>query len=342
MTKNKLHNLAKVELHCHLDGSLPLDTIKKLAKLANINYPKNDNNLKKLVTVTEEAASLSDYLKTFDIVRPLLQTKEALQIAAYDLAKEAASENVIYMEIRFAPELSMDKGLTALETVEAVLAGLNEAKKDFGITAKAIVCGLKHTNPEITQDIFKEVVHLAEKGLAGFDFAGNEAAHPTKELEQAILDTKKLGLPLTFHAGECGCVKNVVDALQLGIKRIGHGTALAKDDEAIKLLLEKKATVEMCLTSNLQTKAITTIEDFHYQKLYNAGANITISTDNRTVSATNLTKEYTLFNEYFGTTIQDFYSFNKNAINASFTDKDLKEKLYGELKDNYRFLTEDK
>ncbi|MBF0715357.1 adenosine deaminase [Gemelliphila palaticanis] len=332
----KYKNLAKLELHCHLDGSLSLDTIKQLADMAKIEYPKNDNEFKKLVTVTKDANSLIDYLKTFDFIRPLLQTKEALRLAAYDVAKHAALENVIYLELRYAPELSMDEGLTALETLEAVLEGLKDAHKEFGIEGKAIVCGLKHTPFELTKDIFENVVHLADKGLAGFDFAGDEENNPVSELEKAIKETQKLGLPLTFHAGECGCVKNIVDALNLGIKRIGHGTALALDDEAIKLLVEKGAAVEMCLTSNIQTKAMPSLEEFHYKKLYDAGAKITISTDNRTVSDTNLTKEYSLFNKYFGTETKDFYCFNKNAVEVSFTDEEQKQRLFNKLKKNYK------
>lgn len=335
MNQETLHQLAKAELHCHLDGSLSLITIRQLADLAGIALPEAEADLQKLVMVNGPVASLMDYLKVFDFVRPLLQTKEALRFAAYDVAAQAARENVLYTEIRFAPELSMDQGLTAKEVVEAVLLGLEDAHKEFGILAKALVCGLKQTNPKVTVDIFSDLVSLADKGLIGFDFAGNEADYPTDQLADVIEQTQALGLPMTFHAGECGCVNNVAYALQLNIKRIGHGTALFQSQQVIDEVVAQGAAVEMCLTSNLQTGAVASIEEFPYPQLYQAEANITINTDNRTVSDTNLTKEYGLFVQHFGTTVDDFYRFNRNAIEASFASSTEKEMLLDKLKQAY-------
>ncbi|MEX5398714.1 adenosine deaminase [Streptococcus sp. ZJ93] len=331
MQKNILQKLAKTELHCHLDGSLSFRAIRQLAKWADIALPESDEELQRLVTAPEKAESLLDYLTVFDVIRPLLQTKKALTLAAYDVAAQAAKENVLYMEIRFAPELSMDQGLSAVETVEAVLQGLEQAQNEFGIVSKVLVCGLKQSPVRQTQELFTEVVSLAKRGLVGFDFAGNESDFPTQTLEQAIKEIQELGLPLTFHAGECGCVANVAQAIQLGIPRIGHGTALMKDSKVMEEFVKAGATIEMCLTSNLQTGASPTLADFPYQALYDLGANITINTDNRTVSATNLTKEYALFVEHFGTTKEDFYRFNQNAIRASFTTEAEKESLLKQL-----------
>ncbi|MBF0786466.1 MULTISPECIES: adenosine deaminase [unclassified Streptococcus] len=337
MQEKMLHQLAKTELHCHLDGSLSLNAIRQLAEMAQILLPACDEDLCKLVTAPAQTESLLDYLTVFDFIRPLLQTKEALKLAAYDVVAQAAKENVLYMEIRFAPELSRDQGLTALETVEAVLEGVREAEAEFGIVAKVLVCGLKQSVPEQTHAIFKEVVSLAQKGLAGFDFAGNEADFPTQALEEIIQETQNLGLPMTFHAGECGCVANVARAVQLGIPRIGHATALIKDRKVMEEFINSGATIEMCLTSNLQTGAAPSLADFPYQELYDLGANITINTDNRTVSATNLTKEYSLFVQYFGASKDDFYRFNQNAIRASFTTEAEKERLLKQLELAYDY-----
>ncbi|HEL1640259.1 TPA: adenosine deaminase [Streptococcus suis] len=335
MNQEQLFQLAKTELHCHLDGSLPLSTIRKLAKLANISIPSEDKELRNFVSVPGKVDSLMTYLKTFDFIRPLLQTKEALKQAAYDLAVEVSKENVLYIEIRFAPELSMDKGLSAKEVVEAVLEGLKAAQNDVGIIAKGIVCGMKQSDARLNQAIFSEVKELADQGLVGFDFAGNEVDYPTEILADSIKKTQSIGLPMTFHAGECGCVANVAYALQLGIKRIGHGTALASSLDTIAELVRQEATVEMCLTSNLQTGATPSLEDFHYKVLYQSGAKITINTDNRTVSNTTLTREYGLFVQHFNTTFDDFYRFNCNAIEASFASRDEKRDLLSRLKQSY-------
>lgn len=335
MTQAVLKELAKAELHCHLDGSLSLPAIRKLANMADIILPSSDKELRKYVIAPAQTESLVDYLKTFEFIRPLLQTKEALRFAAYDVARQAALENVIYIEIRFAPELSMDKGLTASDTVLAVLEGLADAQKEFNIVARALVCGMRQSSHKTTKDIIKHIVDLAPKGLVGFDFAGDEFSYPTDSLVDLIQEVKRSGYPMTLHAGECGCAKHIADSLNLGIKRMGHVTALTGQRDLIKRFVEEDAVAEMCLTSNLQTKAASSIQSFPYQELYDAGGKITIDTDNRTVSDTNLTKEYSLFVTYFGTKIEDFLVFNQNAVKASFTSDSEKDTLLHKLQENY-------
>lgn len=335
MTQAVLKELAKAELHCHLDGSLSLPAIRKLANMADIILPSSDKELRKYVIAPAQTESLVDYLKTFEFIRPLLQTKEALRFAAYDVARQAALENVIYIEIRFAPELSMDKGLTASDTVLAVLEGLADAQKEFNIVARALVCGMRQSSHKTTKDIIKHIVDLAPKGLVGFDFAGDEFSYPTDSLVDLIQEVKRSGYPMTLHAGECGCAKHIADSLNLGIKRMGHVTALTGQRDLIKRFVEEDAVAEMCLTSNLQTKAASSIQSFPYQELYDAGGKITINTDNRTVSDTNLTKEYSLFVTYFGTKIEDFLVFNQNAVKAYFTSDSEKDTLLHKLQENY-------
>lgn len=335
MTQAVLKELAKAELHCHLDGSLSLPAIRKLANMADIILPNSDKELRKYVIAPAQTESLVDYLKTFEFIRPLLQTKEALRFAAYDVARQAALENVIYIEIRFAPELSMDKGLTASDTVFAVLEGLADAQKEFNIVVRALVCGMRQSSHKTTKEIIKHIVDLAPKGLVGFDFAGDEFSYPTDSLVDLIQEVKRSGYPMTLHAGECGCAKHIADSLNLGINRMGHVTALTGQRALIKRFVEEDAVAEMCLTSNLQTKAASSIQSFPYQELYDAGGKITINTDNRTVSDTNLTKEYSLFVTYFGTKIEDFLVFNQNAVKASFTSDSEKDTLLHKLQENY-------
>ncbi|HEM3499324.1 TPA: adenosine deaminase [Streptococcus suis] len=330
-----VNELVKTELHCHLDGSLSLGVIRQLAQMAKITIPAEDEALRKLVSVHGKVDSLMAYLKLFDFVRPLLQTASALELAAYDLVRQAARDKIIYIEVRFAPELSTDQDLTILEAVSAVLVGLNRGQEDFGVVAKLLVCGLKQTNPNQTKELFSAIADLAPKGLVGFDFAGNEADYPTEELRDIIQFTQSLGYPMTFHAGECGCVTNVIQALELGIRRIGHGTALTRNPEAIQAFVNSGATLEMCLTSNIQTGAADSIEYFPYRELAEAGANITINTDNRTVFNTTLNREYQLFVEYFGTSKADFYRFNQNAIQASFASEEEKKVLLELLDQQY-------
>lgn len=335
LDRSILKELAKAELHCHLDGSISPAAIRSLAQLADVELPNSDAELKSLITAPAEAESLMDYLKVFDFIRPLLQTKEALSLAAYDVARQAAEENVIYMEIRFAPELSMDQGLSAVDTVEGVLDGLHRAEADFGIRAKVLVCGMRQSSPDVTRQIFGKIAELSESGLAGFDFAGDEHGFPPAEIEELIRFTQRLGRPMTFHAGECGCPQHIADSIALGIKRLGHVTAIRGQKEMLADLVRNQVTAELCLTSNLQTKAAENLEAFPYRDLKEAGARITINTDNRTVSDTCLTKEYELFANYFGTGQADFYQFNKWALEAAFISSEERQELLQKLIASY-------
>ena len=262
MTAIDFHKLAKTELHCHLDGSLSLETIRHLADLAQIELPEDDAELKHHVTAPTTCESLLDYLEAFDYIRPLLQTKEALTIAAYDVAKQAALENVIYIEVRFAPELSMDKGLTVAETIDAVCQGLRQAQEEFGIVAKALVCGMRQSNQDLTARILNEANKVEDSDFVGFDFAGDEHHYGPKAIKPLIEQVQSYNRPMTFHAGECGCPAFLAESIAMGIKRNGHATILAQEPELLEEFVKNGVTGELCLTSNLQTKAAVTVDDF--------------------------------------------------------------------------------
>lgn len=339
MDKSVLKDLPKVELHCHLDGSLSLACIRQLAELAGVELPQSDDDLRALVTAPKDCESLNDYLRVFDVVRPLLQTKEALRLAAYDVGRQAAEDKVIYTEIRFAPELSMDEGLTVAETIEAVCQGLKQAQEEFGLVAKALICGLKQSDKDLTRQIFQEAKGQLGQTLVGGDFAGNEADYPTEVLSDMISEfADELGYPMTFHAGECECPcpANIAKAVELGIKRIGHGTTCYNQSELIQVLVDNEVTLELCLISNLQTKAAKTIEAFPYLPLKEAGARMTINTDNRTVSQTNLVREYEAFVEHFDTSIAEFYQYNYYALEAAFASDEEKIPLFERLRADYQ------
>ncbi|KRO16929.1 adenosine deaminase [Lacticaseibacillus saniviri JCM 17471 = DSM 24301] len=335
LNETELHRLSKTELHCHLDGSLSLSAVRRLAALADIAIPETDEALRHLVTAPPDVESLGDYLKTFDFIRPLLQTPEALELAAYDVIVQAAEENVRYIEVRFAPELSMDQGMTATATIEAVLAGTKRAMDAFDIQANILVCGMRQSPQAVTEAIFKETQPFVGRGVGSADFAGNEIDFPTASVTEAIQTAQQLHIPLTFHAGECHCAQNIADAIALGIRRIGHATASFDQPALIDQIVQTGTTVELCLTSNLQTKAAHNLSEFPYQALKQAGAKITINTDNRTVSHTTLTREYWQFQQLFGTTKADFLRFNLNAVDAAFIDEANKTTLRERLMKEY-------
>lgn len=336
MDEKVLHAIGKVELHCHLDGSLSLEMIRKLAALIGQQLPASDADLRQLVSAPPDSEDLMDYLKPFDFIRPLLQTKQALEMAAYDVVAQAAAENVRYIEVRFAPDQSTDQGLSVAEATTAVIAGLHRGMSQFDIIARALVCGMRQLPVGTTAKMFEQTAPLLTRGLVGADFAGNEAAFPPTAIKPAILRAQQLGVPLTLHAGECHEPQNIEQTLRLGIRRIGHATALYDQPALIHQFVNAGATAELCLTSNLQTKAARSLAEFPYRALHAAGAKITINTDNRTVSNTTLTREYWLFGQNFGVTLADLLAFNHTAVDAAFCTEAQKAVLHARLEKDYQ------
>lgn len=332
------HQLPKVELHCHLDGSISIPTIREIAEMQHIPIPATDEELARKVIAPPEVSSLMEYLERFDFIGPLLQIPEALSLAAFDVASQAARENVRYLEVRFAPTLSTDKGMTEADTIIAVAHGLARAQEETGITTRILICGMRQQPIERSITAFTAGNALKDKGVVGVDFAGDEAHFPPHTLQPAIDYAAAHHIPLTLHAGECGCVENVVEAIKLGAKRIGHGTAIHGHADALQLAHDTDTLFEICLTSNLQTKAASDIDHFHYRDLAAAHVPFNISTDNRTVSHTNLTREYMLFHQLFGLEAADFQASNLTSMAHAFDDSKTIDAVTQQLHDDYQAL----
>ena len=313
-----IEKLPKIELHCHLDGSISMQTIRRLAQEAGIKLPVSDDDLRQKITAPQDAESLMDYLAPFDFVLPMLQTEAALELAAYDILDQAQQDNIRYMEIRFAPTLHTSGGLTLAQVVAAVTRGLAAGERDFQVKANALLCGMRHESV----DSVLTVVNLFAAGglthLAGFDLAGVEADGFPEAFAPVLKKVKANGIPLTLHAGECGCAQNVMDAIKLGATRIGHGVAIKDMPDKWAELIDKKITLEMAPTSNIQTKAIDKAENYPFKTLFDAGVRITINTDNRTVSDTTLTDEYMKLADWFGFDEAVFRQVARYAFEASF------------------------
>ncbi len=331
--------MPKVELHCHLDGSLSLACIKQLANHANLDLPFTDEEILERTQAPENTRNLLEYLARFDFVLPFLQTYKNLELAAYDVARQAARDNVKYIEIRFAPSQHLQGNLTLEEAVEAVIAGLARAEADFDITANALVCGLKQVPLEKLRRLPQIFDHISDEHLVGFDMAGDEVNYPQKKFAPLIDEINTRGVHLTLHAGECPhCEQNIVDAVNMGTKRIGHGVMSKAIPEFWEALRNKKVVLEMAPTSNFQTKSIESLAEYPFKKFYDAGLHVTINTDNRTVSNTTLQKEYEKIAAWYDFQVQDFEQINHYAIDGAFIGAAEKEQLHQRFKGDYQKL----
>lgn len=323
--------MIKVELHCHLDGSLNIDSVQEMLREQNLIFERDE--LKKKLEVRPDCTSLTEYLEKFDLPLLCLQTKEGLRRAAYELVRDVAVEQVKYIEVRFAPMLSTAQGLTCREVLESVVNGLEEAGREFGVFAFAIVCAMRHHLPEKNMEMLRVAREFLGNGVCALDLAGDESAFPTKQFRELFIQAKAWELPFTIHSGECGSVENVREAIELGAKRMGHGIALEKSMELQRLCRKNRIGVEMCPTSNLQTKAVNDLKSYPLELFVKEDIPVSINTDNRTVSGTTLTKEIQFVRERLHQPEEVILQCTKNAIETAFASDDVKHQLYQMIKE---------
>ena len=311
-----IEKLPKIELHCHLDGSISMQTIRQLAQQAGIELPVSDEDLRLKITAPQNAESLMDYLAPFDFVLPMLQTETSLELAAYDILEQAQKDNIRYMEIRFAPTLHTAAGLTLSQVVAAVIRGLAAGERDFQVKANALLCGMRH---ESVDSVLTVVDLFADGGLthlAGFDLAGVEVDGFPEHFAPVLEKVKLNQIPLTLHAGA---------------SRIGHGVALKDVPGNWEALVADKIAIEMAPTSNFQTKAVDTLANYPFKKLLDAGVRVTINTDTRTVSGTTLNDEYEKIAGWYDLSEAEFRQIGRHAFEASFMSSEQRDALISEF-----------
>ena len=326
--------LPKIELHCHLDGSLRPKTIIEIAEKEGIhlNY-KNIDEIKEAVTVPLDCKSLDEYLKAFEIPNLVMQSKESLRRITFELYEDAAEENVKYMEVRFAPLLHTLKGLTVEEIIESVIEGMKDAEGKYDIKGNIILGCMRFMSAKKAFEVVEEGKKFLGKGVVAIDLCASEVEGFCQKFVEPIKLAREYGYRVTIHAGETGIGKNVLEAVELlGAERIGHGVYIRNCEEAYKIVKEKNITLEMCPTSNVQTKAVSSFSDHPIYDFYKDGIKVTLNTDNRTVSNTNMTKEIEITANEFGIDYEDYKKIYYNSVEASFAEEDIKERLKRILK----------
>lgn len=281
----------KIDLHLHLDGSLSIPFLRSLA-LEN-GLTMTDSEIERAVTVSDNCQSLPEYLRCFDLPTRLLQTEKALTLATFDVIKQLEAQGVYYAELRFAPQHYTKQGLTQQQTVSAVLKGVDLANQaHFKVKIGILLCMFVTGSASANQETAELAVAYKDIGIAGLDLAGPESAVPMSEFEPLFHFAYQSGLPFTIHAGECGDYDNIAKAVSFGARRIGHGCAARFSEECMRLLEKEQITLEMCPTSNVQTKAVPALSSHPIRTFFDRGLLVTVNTDNMTVSRTTLDHEY--------------------------------------------------
>ena len=317
-----------IELHLHLDGAITPDIARRLAILQGISLPPDDE-LSKMLVVPPDNRDLNEFLKCFELPLSLMQTKEALSAAAKLAAEKMISQNVVYAEIRFAPQLHTQKGLTQRDAVEAVLGGLKSVE-NTGFKYGVILCCMRGEGNEKqnfeTVDNAKEYL-TDENGVAALDLAGAEGLFPTKNYRELFAKAREYNIPFTIHAGEADGAESVRYALEYGAARIGHGVRSFEDEQVIKLLKENCIPLEMCPTSNRMTNAVADMADYPLMTYLKNGLKVTINTDDPALEGTTLADEFLYMEKTFGLSVEDEKILTQNAIDAAFTSDRVKNEL---------------
>jgi adenosine deaminase len=296
-----IEKLPKTDLHVHLDGSLRLDTILDLARKQRVKLPTEDRDeLFRMIYAGEVCRSLDDYLKAFEITLSVMQTEESLERAAYELAEDAAKENVRYIEIRYAPMLHTREDLRLTQVVEAVLRGLRAAKRTYRIRYGVILCGIRSMSTESSMRMAELCVAFKNRGVVGFDLAGSEVNYPAKEHKRAFQLILDNNINCTAHAGEAFGPDSIAQAIhKCGAHRIGHGTRLIEDGDLLNYVNDHRIPLEVCPSSNIQTKAAGSWEAHPVDFFVDYGLRVTINTDNRLITDTTVSKELWLCHKQF-------------------------------------------
>ncbi|WP_042160736.1 adenosine deaminase [Paenibacillus gorillae] len=323
----QLKRLPKIDLHLHLDGSVKPETIRELAHQQGKPLPA-DSHLLSRMQIDEDCTNLREYLSKFDFVLRFLQTGEALERVAFEVVEQAANQGCIYIEARYAPILHTLEGLSVEDAIRHVRDGLRRGERQYGVIARAIVICMRHDSYERNEAVITAAASHYGDGVVAVDLAGDEAGFPP-QLHRSIFElARRLGLPVTIHAGEAGGAENVIEAItSLGAARIGHGVQIDGHHEAMELVRSTRTPLELCPISNVQTKAVNSWEAYPLKRFLDFGITATVNTDNLTVSGTSITLEYVMLLQHCGLTLGDIGKLIRNGAEASFLEESLKSGL---------------
>lgn len=329
---------ALIDLHLHLDGSISIESAKELARLQGMPV-LCDEELKERMSAGSDCHSLNDFLTKFDYACSLLQTREGITRAVRNLIHELKQQGLIYAEIRFAPQKSMEGGLTMREVVEAAIGGLD----DEVMPARLILCCMRGKDEEVN-DLNIATIEMAKeflgKGVVAADLAGAEALFPTSDHADVFALARNLGVPFTIHAGEAEGAMTASESMQaaidMGASRLGHGILSYRDPEMFRQLADKQIGLGICPTSNICTEAFKDIKDYPYPTLLQHNVKFCICTDDMTVADVTLRDEYELIRSTFGMSKQTACQLLLNAADMSFATENIKQRLRKQVLDYYK------
>lgn len=287
--------LPKVELHRHLEGSLRLDTMLDIARQHGITIPADVLTLSNLVQIQDkEKFTFQNFLAKFNTLRLFYRSPDAIYRITHEAVEDAARDNVRYMELRFTPvALSRAERFPLHDVIDWVSMSAREASKKHGVIVRLIASVNRHEGTDLAEQVAWLAVEHAKNGMIALDLAGNEAEYPSEPFYGIFKEAKQAGLHVTIHAGEWGPAQNVREAIEkVGADRIGHGVRILEDPNVAAMARERGTAFEVCVTSNYQSGVVNSLDTHPLMKMLEAGLNVTINTDDPSISRITLSHEY--------------------------------------------------
>ncbi len=329
VTREMIRQLPKVELHDHLDGSVRPSTIIELARESDVELPAREPGaLAEWFHRGADRKSLKLYLEGFAMTISVMQTEESLERVARETIEDLAADHVVYAEIRFAPMLHVARGLNLEKVVLAVLRGMEAGRAKTGTDFGLILSSLR--DQQVSLETAELAVAFRDKGVVGFDLAGDEHGHPPKRHLDAFEYIRSKNFNITIHAGEAFGMESIWQALQIcGAHRIGHATRLREDmvvsgtrivqmGTLAHFILDKRVPLEMCLSSNVQTGAAESLDEHPFPLYYRNNFRVFLCSDNRLMSDTTLSREMELAVKHYNLTLEDLEKITINAMKSAF------------------------
>jgi adenosine deaminase len=292
---NAYRALPKVELHRHLEGSLRLDTMVDIARQHGITIPADVLRLSTLVQVQEEEKfTFQNFLGKFNTLRLFYRSPDVIHRITREAIEDAAKDNVRYMELRFTPvALSRAERFPLHDVIDWVITSTREASKQHDVIVNLIASVNRHESTELAEQVAWLAAEHVKDGLVALDLAGNEAEFPTQPFYGIFKEARQAGLHVTIHAGEWGPAEHVREAIEeLGTNRIGHGVRVLEDPNVIALAKERGTAFEVCITSNYQSGVVQSLDTHPLVEMFDNGLNVTINTDDPSISRITLSHEY--------------------------------------------------
>ena len=281
----------------------------------------------------DDARNLEDYLERFEVTLSVMQTGPALERIAFELAEDAVADGVRYIETRYAPVLNVRQGLKVHEAVEAAVRGLDRARTQYGIVGHVIVTALRGNAPSESMMLSELAVAYRGAGVVGFDLAGGEFGNPAADHKAAFANARRHDMACTCHAGEGDGPDSVRQAVHdCGANRIGHATHLIEDPSLTQYVNDRRIALEICLTSNVQTRATESYETHPLREYFDRGMNVVLNTDNRLMSGVNLTDEYVHASRHLGFSFDELCDIAINGFSSAFVDYEQRELMIADAR----------